>query len=480
MTVILLSREKCESIHHNALRILGEVGVCVENDKILDILAQAGGEVDKENSRVRFPKKLLEDFLTTSSSEFDNIEGLEVSCLFPDGERKARSGGIECCAGTYPQYFLTLNGEIIPHTQRTVADMTRLADYLSHLDRLGCMGIPSDVPPLLSPLYMKFIAWKYAEKKLSNCGEIRDSRLIPYIVEMGEVMAEHRRVSSRRYVFGEVEMIAPLRFSKVEAEIFVSLWERGYLCGVGSMYSAGGSGPVTLAGTVSLMVAESLFIALLYRYFYGIKKLHLQCNSSILDMKEGMFPFGRPERALMTLAMGDMARFYNASLWAGSVYPDAKYPGLEAGLQASFGVIPALLAGSLSLESFGLLSGAEMGSPVQLVIDNEFADALKRFVRGMEVSEDTLCFELIKDVGCGGTFMDTLHTLENFRKEHWQPEIFSRQSLNSWRSKGERKEVDKSKEICRYVWENYHPRGFDETTESKLLQVMERAKLHLL
>jgi trimethylamine--corrinoid protein Co-methyltransferase len=475
----VLTENEIRLIHNNALRILSEVGMTVQNAKLLKLLADHGAVIDLEKERVWFPEKLVEKTIAESSGEFDDADGLEVSCLFPSGNRTMYSKGVECTAGTYPANFLDIDGSLKPHTVETAAKMTRLADYLPNIDRLGVMGVPSDIPGLLGPLYERLIAWKNAEKKLSNSGEVHDVNLIPYIFEMGEVMADFKKAPLRRYTFAEVELIAPLQFTRVEAEIFVRFWEKGLLAGIGFMYSAGGSAPATLAAVVSLMVAESLFICILYRLCYGFRKLYLQANSSVMDMKRCMFAFGRPERGLMILAMGQMARYYNAAYWGSAAYADAKQPSCEAGMQCAFNAIPAVIAGSLGIECFGVLSGGEIGSAVQLVIDNEFAGGLKRFARGFNINEETLAFDLIKEKGPGGLFTDTEHTVTHYRTEHWQPEIFSREGMNAWRQGDKKIDVDAAKLICETVFRDYHPRGIDEATEKKLVKIIKRAEKKL-
>ncbi len=471
----ILTREEEDKIYRNALRILSEIGVLVENEVLIDLLVSHGARLERKDKPVCFPEKVMEELVATSTPQYDGVEGLETSCLFPWGERRSRNNGLEVTSGTYPQYYLNLKGEIQPHTLNTVAEMTRLGDALQNIDRLGAMGVPADVPAVLGPLYMRLLAWKYASTKPSGCGEVRSVELIPYILEMGEIVAAEKKESLRKRTFAEVELVSPLRFASVEAEIFVQFWKKGLLAGIGFMHSAGGSAPATLASVVSLDLAESLFVSLLYRYCYNLRKLWLQTNSSVLDMKTGMFPFGRPERALVILAMGQIARRLNAGLWASAVYPDAKEPGVEAGLQASFNTIPALLAGSAGIECFGLLSGAEMNSPVQLVVDNEYAGALKRMAQGFAVNEETLALELIKETGPGGFFAGSQHTVSFYRKEHWQPQIFSRETLNCWLAGSGKSAVKKAKEIAEEILQQEHVCGISEETEKELGKVIEKA-----
>jgi trimethylamine--corrinoid protein Co-methyltransferase len=257
------------------------------------------------------------------------------------------------------------------------------------------------------------------------------------------------------------------------------MWKRDLLCGVGFMHSAGGSAPATLAGTLSLVLAESVFVCILYRLCYGWKKLWFQSNASILDMKHAMFPFGRPERGLLTLAIGQLARHFKAGLWASAVFADAKVPSCEAGMQAAFNMTPAILAGSLGLECFGLLSGAEIGSAVQLVIDNEFAGALKRFARGFEVTDETLAYDTIRECAEEGFFTGSEHTVRHFRGEHWEPAIFSREGLNAWKASGRKTDVDQARASAAEILDTYHPRGISEDVERALTSIIARARKNL-
>jgi len=476
--VRILDDSEVELIVRGAYRILEEVGNIVENETLKGILEHHGAVRGETSDIVRFPPRVLDELVAGSSEEYDRLPGLDASCTLPFGDRAAYSNGIECTAGTYPTVMLDLDGHVKDHTVRSVADMTRLADWLPNIDRLGAMGVPSDVPGELGPLYQRVIAWKYAERKKSNSGEVRDASLIPYIVDMAAIMSDYKERPLRDYAFGEVELISPLKFARCEADIFVDLWRRDLLCGIGFMHSCGGTAPVTLAGTLVLNLAENLFINLLYRHCYGLRKLWFQTNSSVMDMRSGMFPFGRPERGLMILAVGQIARHFGAGLWASAIYPDAKAPSLEAGLQSAFNTVPAILAGSLGLECFGLLSGAEMNSPVQLVIDNDYCGALKRFARGLEVNDETLALDAIREVGPGGIFTPLEHTARLFRKEHWQPTLFSRESLNAWLASGARTDVDLARDICIRVMEEHHPHNIPEDVERDLFHVVESAARH--
>jgi len=117
-------------------------------------------------------------------------------------------------------------------------------------------------------------------------------------------------------------------------------------------------------------------------------------------------------------------------------YTNAKDSSTEAGMQKLLTALPCILAGGCNIDA-GLL-GDSICSPIQMILDSELISALRRVLRGFIVSDDTLGIELINEVGPGGTFTDTNHTVQYLRSEIWQPGIWNRETHQSWLA-GDRK-----------------------------------------
>jgi trimethylamine--corrinoid protein Co-methyltransferase len=473
-TARVLSQKDVKIICEKAYRILSEVGVQVENQKIRDMLQEHGAKIERQ--RVYFSEAFVQDFLSQSQPPEEADPGSVDEYGTPLSLEGTQYG-----TGAYVKNYMPIGTTTIePYKLSTVIDATRLADYLPNIDFItGSMGVPSDVPELLAPLYMRLVSWKYAAKTRSGCEEVWDTRLCPYIVEMGEVMKDNEGGKLSDYANAHVELISPLRFGKEEAKQFVYFWERDLPVRVGSMLSAGGSAPATLAGALALNLAENIFINILSKIFYDRKVLQFRSWVSVLDMKKVMYPYGRPELALMHLTMGQLANFYHATFSA-VFSADAKVPSSEAGLQKALAAICGIMAGARSLIAPGFLSVDEILSPVQLVIDNEFIGALKRLSKGFQVDEDKVAFDLIKKVGPGGLFTGTEHTVKYYRKEHWQPEIFSREMYCSWMSGDRKTDVERATDICKQILKEYHPVETKKETEEKLKKVIQKAKQKLL
>jgi trimethylamine--corrinoid protein Co-methyltransferase len=75
-------------------------------------------------------------------------------------------------------------------------------------------------------------------------------------------------------------------------------------------------------------------------------------------------------------------------------------------------------------------------SPAQAVIDDEIIGYARRFLRGIEVSEESLALSVIREVGIAGNFLEHEHTLQHFRSELFEPQILCRQRRPLWKEKG--------------------------------------------
>jgi len=401
-TAEVLTQSEIEQISATAIRIVSEIGVRFPNERVQALLADHGAQVNIGTQMVFFPKKVIEQFL---------IESL------PEPQRA--DNDLHFITGAYPQFYHDpYSRKVQLHTWKTVAEMTHLADSLKNIDVVyDSMGVPSDVPDELAPLYMRLIMWKYTHK--GGCGQVQLTKILPYVLEMSEIMAEASGKSLYDIAFLTFQMISPLQFGKEELEQFLFFWERGLRAFPGQILTAGGTAPVTLAGTMALQLAENLVINFMDRVFYGRYSLRFGNSSTVIDLKKAVFQYGRPELGITHLAFGQIARYYNAHFEANSFLGDAKAPSCEMGMQKSINAIPAIMAGSHHLGTLGLLSVDEIGSPLQLIIDDEYAGMLRHFARGFEVNEETLAYDVIRETGPGGLFAGTEHTARHYRKEQW-------------------------------------------------------------
>ena len=448
-----------DAVHRTALRVLDEVGVVVESDAILDRLAALGARVDKAARRVCFAPELVERFIAES-------EKFDWGAVTPS---------VSGSAGVYHGYYLDPDtNRFEPWTLPTVLRYLKLAHHLEHTNgfisvTFGIRGVPEAA---LEP-FLHYLAFKLYGHSAAG---VTDVRRCPLVLEMCEAAAAELGDDGRRRFRGVVYMVSPLKLGHQEAKVFTFFAERGIRIGIGHMLSLGGTAPVTLAGALALNLAQDLFTQMVHRAYFGGRSLALGCAVSPLDMRTGMYCYGRPEQHLANVALAQMARRYAVPFWGHCGASDAKRPSVEAGFQKALGAIPCLMACGHASISTGLLSVDEVFSPVQMVIDDEMVSALQRFARGFEVSEETLAFDLIQAVGPGGGFLDTEHTVRHHREELWQPRVFAREMLGAWQHHGSRMDTDLARDIVADLLRREPmPSRISDALERELLGIIQRA-----
>jgi len=459
----VLSPTEIDCIHRHALRILAEMGMEIQHHGLLEALVDFGLPVDFTAQRVQFPADVVERFIA-EAAKFDwNHVTPHVS----------GSAGIY-----HGLYHDPVSGALLPWTEERLAFYFALARHLEHVNGASMLGCRLPVPAPLEPLYERYYNWKYGGHE---GGSIYLDDVCPYLLDLYQVVADARGVPVADVFQATVYLVPPLKLGRHEAYQVAYFRERGLRVGIGGgMPAMGATAPVTLAGAVTVNLAEQLALRLLDWALFGIKRLHLGSSISVMDMRTGIRPFGRPEMALANLMTAQLARHYGASFSGHAGLTDAKLPSVEAGAQKMLTAIPTLLAGGSLWVDVGLLSIDEVFSPLQMILDNEMLSVLAHFTREFVVDDETIGLETIFEAGPGGQYLDKLHTARHFRAEHWQPELWSRQMLNPWLESGRQLDVDIAREIAVDVQrQGVAPDATFATMERDLLRVIEQARRKL-
>jgi trimethylamine--corrinoid protein Co-methyltransferase len=244
------------------------------------------------------------------------------------------------------------------------------------------------------------------------------------------------------------------------------------ICGTGKV--GGATCPVTIAGALAQGSAEALagvLVAQLKRegapIIFGGERLHM-------DMATTLSCYGAPEFMMSVAANAEMATYLGLPSWSYAGCSDAKAFDQQAAAEGTMMSFLAGLSGGNLNHDVGYLEAGLASSLEAVVAGNEVIGAIKRILGGVEVSPETLALDVIDQVGPGGEFLSSEHTLDHFRND-WFPSISDRDSYENWASRGSRTQGQRANEEARRLLETHRPQPLSEAVGQELARIVEQA-----
>jgi trimethylamine--corrinoid protein Co-methyltransferase len=421
-----LSSEQCKAIHDASLEILSRTGARLHHAEAVAMLRKAGAQVSDGNL-VRIPAKLIEKTLRMAPNQVPLYDrNAQPAMLLGDG-RSYYGSGSDCLY-------------IVDHrTQerrravlQDVIEGAKVGDALPHIDFLMSMFLPSDVEPEISDTYQMEVMLNNTTKPIIFVTNEFEGCMDA--VAMAEAVAGGpEALSAAPFIGCYINVTSGLVHNEEALQKLLFLVEKGVPALYIPLVSAGGSGPVTLPGSMASLNAGSLVgVVLAQLKREGAPVVFPGCGLTILDMRTMVNPYCSPDGKGMTHAMSKYYNFPNFGLGGVS---ESKLVDQQAGAEAALTLMFETLNGAHLVHDLGYLESGLSGSLSQLVICDEIVGWLKHFVAPTEINPETLRLDLIDELGPEGSFIGTDHTLEHYR-EHWYPSVFDRGNYDQWQRKG--------------------------------------------
>lgn len=472
-TLTILSPAEIEVIHDGSLQILNRIGVHIPDAECLAALSEAGADVDGVKQMARLPTRLVEETLKQAGKRY-TLHGR-------DPKRVARFGAGDFVLLSSPGQFGWIDVDGGPRREPTSAETRaaiRIGDALEHIDIVGGMGMPLDVPVAYRDVFM-------AAELIKGTGKvtqvwIANGTTLSYILEMYEAVQggveAHRQ---RPMLHGFIEPVSPLRFPLTGLEILKKCARKGLPLCFAPMVQAGASGPVTLAGTLVVENAEILAGIVLAQLFGPGVPVCYGGIPHIFDMRTTQISFGAPEQALMAVAMTQVARRYGLPVYINVGLSDSKRLDAQSGLERGMTLLMGALAAADTFGHLGIIGLDQGASLEQLIVDNEMAGYVKRLLRGFEVNDETLALTVIEQVGIGGSFLMEPHTRQHFRREFWFSRLFDRRLWETWEADGGKTLADRAQERKREILAKHQPDPIEEELGRELDRIVAAAAREL-
>lgn len=453
----VVSEDQIYDLHLAVLSVLEKHGMCIKNKTALNLLSKAGSEVDFKKQVAKIPGYLVEEAIAKAPRSI-RLAGRNPKNDFILEDRKV---------------FFRVNGLAVNirdletgiRRKSTIQDVARgakISDGLPNLDSANEVSTAMDVPMSVVGLYKERAIMCNTTKHFilarEHGIEVERER-----IRMAELVAGgDKKLRKRPFISMFISPTSPMVLSKEDAQVIME-WGKARLPLVcASAIYSGGSGPVTLAGTVVQGVAESLAGNVLMQlinpgtpYIFGLLPF-------VLDMRSSAVVTASVEASMMCSLVAQIAHYYGLPSIASGGFTEAKTLDGQAVFEAFMTLTMSALSGINLLQGIGYLESGITGSYEMVVICNEIAGMLRKFSSGIQVDDDTLAVEAVAEAGHGGHFLGLKHTREHFFSEHFIPELVSRTSFEKWRKAGEKRFEERAREKALAILKDHYVEPIDE------------------
>jgi len=430
MIASVLSPQQINRLHEHSLRLLGEIGVEVPHPDMLRRFAEAGARVDFAASRVQIPAELVMRCVAQAGKQFTMV-GREASrtARFGQGARNYNSiageaSWIEQLGG--PRRYARLSD---------VAVAAKLGDALPHINIVGAMTDPHDVPPEVACVEVLAELVRHTTKPVTLW--FHDRQSAKYLLEiMIALRGSEAAAAELPYTYPFLEPISPLRFPFHGIDLLYETARLNLPVPIGPMAQTGLSAPSTLAATMAQENAEILAGVCVTQL---IRPGMPVCYGGIphaFDMRTTQLIFSGPEQAIFGVAMTQLGKHYGFPVYINVGLTDSKRVDGQAGLETGISLALGAAAGADIFGHMGIGGVDQAASADMLVFQDEVIGFVESTLREMDFSDEALGFDTSLSVGPGGSFIGEEHTARHFRREIWQPTLLDRQYYQAWLDEG--------------------------------------------
>jgi trimethylamine--corrinoid protein Co-methyltransferase len=453
-----LSKGQMDLMHEKALYLVENEGLHIPHEGILKLLSEHDG-VKIKGENVRFQSHLVEKALKDAK--------------YPVPEYAKGKDSWVISAGAHQTKYFDLDTKKIRET--TLKDLIDLIKLGDSLDTVGSAPIvPLDQPIHLQEILMHKVAYEHSRFRANDMFE-HDPKPT---VEAAKYIYEMAQAADKWFAVG-LYMISPRSFDKKELDIVYNFLDYGIPMWAGTLPIAGVNAPITMIGAILQSMYETFGCLAMLNLINTKGYNYIQIIDSFIahpfDMKYSTFTYGSAEDMQCALYKISLHKYYGIPISMKTLLTSGKEPDAQAAFEVANNTLIAALAGARIFRCGGLLTSAEVYSAEQLVIVKEIVEYINNLLKKQEFSEEWLMTDEIADVKAGESFISRRSTMEYFKKEYWEPEIFIHSNLGQWRDMGSKSMWDYANERAKkLIFEHTYHLDDDKTRE--INKIFEKAK----
>ncbi len=468
--ISILSEDDIELIHDNTIYLLSETGIKVGSAKALEMLEHGGASVDRDIMTAYIEEHMVNDAVKSLPKE------ITLAARNPAQDMRAprKESPYMATNGTAVYTRDIDTGEKRMTMGKDLMDFSVLSDAIDSIDYVWPIVTAHDGPEGGHGLNDFVISLKGTTKHFQ--GEAMSEREARDMVRVASAVVGGEDELARRPIFSVIQCpICPLEFEHGSVEATMEFARAGIPVVSMSMALCGLTSPVTIASTIAIVNAENLASFVISQLAKPGAPVVYSSESSIMNMRTGEIKYGAIEEVILAAAAGQMAKHYGAPSMV-SGFGVGLY-GQAPGISSSAAEIAFTGMTNLSMTDFasgiGGLDQAKGASLEQVVIDADIWESIRGIKRDVVFDDDHFAVDLIEEVGPGGNFLRSPHTLRNLRSELFVPSQEKSELFDIYRSTSDQKAVvEQARKRVKKILTEHKPEPLDEMAEKAIAGVM--------
>ena len=417
-------------IHQTALDTLEEIGLADAPESGIEYMTKLGATLGGDG-RLRFPRALVEDTIASANRS--------ITLFSRDGRNDLELSGNKVHFGTAGAavHVVDVKGRTYrDSTLQDLHDAARITDKLDNIHFLQrpmvCRDIVDNREMDLNTIYAccsgttKHVGTSFTEASFAE-----DAFNMLHMIAGGEKQWLNRPFVSNSNCF----VVPPMKFATESCLVMEECIRRGMPILLLSAGQAGATAPAPIAGAIVQAVAECLAGLIYVRAIAPGHPAIFGTWPFVSDLRTGAMSGGSGEQALLTAGCAQMHQFYDLPGGAAAGIADAKLPDMQAGWeQATSNVMAGLSGLNMVYEAAGMHASLLGFCLESLVLGDDLLGQAMRCVRGIEVNEDSVNLEIIRDICLNGPghYLGSDQTLSLMETEYVYPQLGDRTSPKEW------------------------------------------------
>jgi trimethylamine--corrinoid protein Co-methyltransferase len=461
-----MDAEQIARIDAASMHILENVGVVFRDDIALEDWRRAGAKV--EGDKVYLDRHLVRELIKTIPETFTY---------------HARNPANNLPFGRDHAIFVPMTGA--PYL-RDLDDKRRnpMMEDLNNFHKLAHM-LPAMhssahhiVEPYDHPISQRHLRITYSSMKHSDktfMGMTTSPKNAEDVMEMCAILFGEDFLETHAVCTGNCNGNSPLVWDETMLGAMRAFCKRNQPVLCSPFVLGGANTPASVAPTVAQLNAEALS-ALAYTQVVrkGCPAIYGHYLSTV-SMKSGAPMAGTPEISLMNLMIGQMARFYGVPWRSSNTLGGAKTFDAQAGYESATTLMALQMAGTNYMwHSAGWNEAGMHCSMAKFVVDAEQCAMATRMAEGIRWDDFDEALQAVADIGPGGHYLGHPHTLENFQRAFFMPELFDNNSIEQWQAEGAVEINERALNYTRNLLNDYIEPKLDEGVNEALLDYIAR------